>query len=53
LVLLSADGRILSRSKALSRDGKAQWNLDFESGVRLFRVEAEGRTAAGGKVVMP
>ena len=53
LELLSPDGRILSRMAAVSRDGRMEWNLGSESGVRLFRIEAQGRTAAVGKVVLP
>jgi sialate O-acetylesterase len=53
LDLLSADGRLLSRSTAAGTGGVAQWDLGAGSGVRLFRIESEGRTTASGKVALP
>ena len=53
LETIGMDGRILSRSEAVPGGSGAEWDLGSASGIRLFRVLAEGHVVFRGKVVLP
>jgi len=53
LELFSMDGRSLSKAESTIAGESAEWSLGSGTGVRMFRIEAEGAVARSGTVVLP